>query len=149
MRAESKRARRGRGRRGAAAVEFALILPVLMTLILGCIDFGRFAYSYVAVANAARAGGVSAMMNNFTATTKSTWTTNVATAAKAEMNSQTGYNPANLTVTTTTSQDANGLIRAQVTASYPFNTIVRWNWVGLGLPSSFNVQRQIEVRLIR
>jgi Flp pilus assembly protein TadG len=136
-------------RRGAAAVEFALLLPVMMTLILGCVDFGRFAYYHIAVTNASRAGGVSAMMNNFTSTTKSTWSTNVATAAKAEMNSMTGYTAASLTVTTTTTQDANGLVRAKVNASYPFSTIVKWNWTGLGIPSSFNLQRQVEVRLIR
>jgi Flp pilus assembly protein TadG len=44
-----------RSRRGAAAVEFALILPLLVTLVLACVDFGQFAYNYIAVTNAARA----------------------------------------------------------------------------------------------
>ena len=45
-----------RHRRGVTAVEFALILPLLMTIVLGCVDYGRFAYDYIAVTNAARAG---------------------------------------------------------------------------------------------
>ena len=43
-------------RRGHAAVEFALILPLLVTIIFACIDLGRFAHTYIAVTNAARAG---------------------------------------------------------------------------------------------
>jgi Flp pilus assembly protein TadG len=48
-----------RRRRGAAAAELAMILPLMLILVLGCVDFGRFAYSYIAVTNAARAGAAS------------------------------------------------------------------------------------------
>lgn len=41
---------------GAAAVEFGLALPVLMLILLGAIDFGRFGHAAVTVANAARTG---------------------------------------------------------------------------------------------
>lgn len=37
-------------------VEFALILPILLILILGLFDLGRAVYAYNAVANAARNG---------------------------------------------------------------------------------------------
>src|SRR2546423_13511130 len=43
-------------RHAVAAVELAVLLPVLTTIVLGCVDFGRFAYNYIAVTNAARAG---------------------------------------------------------------------------------------------
>ena len=39
--------------RGQAAVEFALLLPVLMLLCLGAVDFGRLMYGVVTVNNAA------------------------------------------------------------------------------------------------
>jgi Flp pilus assembly protein TadG len=42
--------------RGAAAVEFALVLPILLTLTLGAIDFGWFFYIDQLVTNAAREG---------------------------------------------------------------------------------------------
>src|SRR4051794_2670851 len=54
-----KRGRKGphaRTASGAAVVEMAITLPVLILLILGCIDFGRFACLWIAVTNAARAG---------------------------------------------------------------------------------------------
>lgn len=41
---------------GVAAVEFALVAPVLMLLLLGLIEVGRYAYYSILVSNAARAG---------------------------------------------------------------------------------------------
>jgi len=48
-------ARRDR-QRGAAAVEFALVLPLLLTLVLGSIDWGWFFFIDQLVTNAAREG---------------------------------------------------------------------------------------------
>jgi Flp pilus assembly protein TadG len=42
--------------RGQAVVEFALIVPLLVLLTMGMVDFGRVFYSYEALANAAREG---------------------------------------------------------------------------------------------
>lgn len=42
--------------RGAAAVEFAIILPLLLILVAGIVDFGRLLYAEVMVTNAAREG---------------------------------------------------------------------------------------------
>src|SRR5438874_6230296 len=42
--------------RGQSVVEFALILPVLMTLVLGAIDFGRVMQARVTSESAAKAG---------------------------------------------------------------------------------------------
>ncbi len=41
---------------GAAAVEFALILPLILTLVCGIIDFGRFLNAQITVTQAAREG---------------------------------------------------------------------------------------------
>lgn len=40
--------------RGAVAVEFALILPILVALLLGIMEFGRAYYTQITLANAAR-----------------------------------------------------------------------------------------------
>jgi Flp pilus assembly protein TadG len=148
MRAAVSFQQTGCSRRGAAAVEFALILPLLITLVLGCIDFGRFAYYYIAVTNAARAGASYGIMNNYTSSTYSTWVANITQAARDEIAQQKEPGKT-LSVTVSTSRESTGLRRVQVLASYPFTTIVPWNWTGLAIPSSVNLQRQVEMRLIR
>jgi Flp pilus assembly protein TadG len=45
-----------RSDRGVAAVEFALLLPILLVLTLGAIDWGYFLYVKQRVVNAAREG---------------------------------------------------------------------------------------------
>ena len=45
-----------RGTRGAAIVEFAVVSPLLVLLLVGTIDFGRVFYTAMALTNAARAG---------------------------------------------------------------------------------------------
>lgn len=47
---------RARGDRGAAAVEFALLLPVLLLLLFGIIDFGRALNAQITITQAAREG---------------------------------------------------------------------------------------------
>lgn len=41
---------------GAAAVEFALVLPLLVLLVFGIIDFGRLYYEQITLTDAAREG---------------------------------------------------------------------------------------------
>ena len=45
-----------RDERGAAAVEFALVLPILVVLAFGIIDFGRLLYTYNNLTSAVREG---------------------------------------------------------------------------------------------
>ncbi len=48
--------RRRRDHRGAAAVEFALVMPLLLMLVFGIIDFGLMINEKTVLANAAREG---------------------------------------------------------------------------------------------
>jgi len=146
-------------RPAVAAVELAILLPVLATIVLGCIDFGRFAYYYIAVVNSARAGAAYGMMNNYTTSTLPNWkgddsvdpTTGITQAARDEMAQQIGSgNVSNVTVTVTPSTDSGSSgRRVKVQVTYPFTTIVNWNWFRLGIPSSMTLRGQAEVRLIR
>ena len=45
-----------RCRRGTSAVEFGFLAPILVMLLLGAYDFGRYGLSLMRVASAARAG---------------------------------------------------------------------------------------------
>ena len=54
-----------RGReRGAAAVEFALVLPLLIVLLLGIIDFGLYYYNDLQLTHAARDAARYLSVNN-------------------------------------------------------------------------------------
>lgn len=53
-----------RGGRGQSLVEFALILPVLVILLLGIIDFGMGLRSYISLTNATREGARFAAVGN-------------------------------------------------------------------------------------
>jgi Flp pilus assembly protein TadG len=122
-----------------------MILPVLVTLVMGCVDFGRFAYNYIAVNNAARAGAAYGIMNPYVSSGQAAWQTAVQEAARDEMEQQTGYTRTSLTVTTSTTIEANGLRRVQVDASYPFQTVVTWP----GVPSTVTLRSVVEMRAIR
>lgn len=55
--------------RGASAVEFALVLPLLVLLVFGIIEFGRIYNTYLAVTHAAREGARIASVRNGTGAT--------------------------------------------------------------------------------
>lgn len=55
--------KRGRDSRGQALVEFALILPILVLVMVGIFDVGRLVYAYNTVNNAAREGGRQAIVD--------------------------------------------------------------------------------------
>jgi Flp pilus assembly protein TadG len=69
-----------RDQSGVGAVEFALILPVLLTIIVGGFVFGTAFNNYVVITNAAQAGTFQLMVSRGTSTPL-TGTTNAVYAA--------------------------------------------------------------------
>lgn len=59
-----KEARRGRGRRGQALTEFALVVPLLLLMVLGVMEFGRAWGQSQVVTDAARQGARMAAVLN-------------------------------------------------------------------------------------
>jgi Flp pilus assembly protein TadG len=49
--------------RGQSLVEFALVFPIFMLLLVGMIDFGMGLYQYMTVINGARVGARAAVLN--------------------------------------------------------------------------------------
>jgi Flp pilus assembly protein TadG len=68
---------RAKGEAGQALVETALLLPLLITVLIGAAEMARVAYAAIEVANAARAGAQYGAQSGFTAAD----TTGIATAA--------------------------------------------------------------------
>jgi Flp pilus assembly protein TadG len=64
--------RRARGEDGAAAVEFALLLPVLLIILFGIIDFGRMYNTQITLTQAAREGVRQLALGNITDPTSAT-----------------------------------------------------------------------------
>ena len=82
--------------RGAVAAEFALLLPVLLTILFGTIEFGMIMYSRELITNASREGaraGIIQVSPKLTSGQITTIATNYLTG--------TGINPADVTITVT------------------------------------------------
>jgi Flp pilus assembly protein TadG len=93
--------------RGAVAVEFALLLPVLLLLIFGVIDFGRALNAQVTLAQAAREGARLAALNQ----------ANVVGRTQA---AATGLSNVSVTVVTSCPPGAGPGVNATVRVSYSF-----------------------------
>lgn len=97
LRDHKRRVSRHDSRRASALIEFAIVLPLLLLVGLGCADFGRFAYEYCAVSNAAEEGATFGALNPIAKYGNSTsaWTAEAQAAAVAEHSNLT-----NATITT-------------------------------------------------
>ncbi|HKB06509.1 MAG TPA: TadE family protein [Gemmataceae bacterium] len=145
-RKSNPRGPRAARREGASAVELAIVLPVLVLLAFGSVDFGRFAYHHIAVTNAARAGAEHAIMNPYTSAQEAAWASKVQQTARDEMVNQVGGNPSLLTTTTTVAIEQGGFRRVRVEATYSsFQTIVSWP----GIPKTVPLRAAVVMRAIR
>lgn len=130
---------RGRGDRAQSMVEFALVAPFLIILMLGVIDYGRVYFAYVSVTNGARTGADFASGS----LTNAADITGIQNAALAETLELVNTSPTNPQVSVQTSTDSQGRLYADVTMQYTFTTIFPWP----GLPSSMDVVRTVRSRV--
>lgn len=65
-----RRKKRLKGEKGQAMVEFALILPILLLIICGIIDFGWMFYNQLSIDNACREGARYAVVHSDVAKTQ-------------------------------------------------------------------------------
>ncbi len=142
---------------GVALIEFAFVVPVLILLLLGLVEIGRFAYYSIVVGNAARAGVQYGAQTLATAQDS----TGMANAAKNDGQN----NIANLTASpapthfcqcwdgTTATSDAtcsptcatgHRVVYVQVTTSGTFSPLFNYP----KLPSSFSVSSTATMRVI-
>lgn len=116
------------GRCGTTALELVCVLPVLIGLVLGATDFGRFAQFTNVLSNSARIGAEYGATHRRTVLNAGNWEQRIIDAVTAEAAHLPDFNADRLEVTVNTSQD-DGLLLVEVEAVYPFETIV--NWPGL------------------
>jgi Flp pilus assembly protein TadG len=108
--------RKTRSDRGAAAVEFALVLPVLLVLVLGIVEFGRIYNVQISVTNAAREGARVMAIENKPAVARA-----AAVAAAPSVNPAIAT--ANVNVTPASCVDG---ATATVTITYHVDLITGW-----------------------
>ena len=98
--------------RGSVAVEFALLLPVLLLIIFGVIDFGRAINAQITLTQAAREGARLASLGYSTS----------AVQSRAQ-SAATGLSPVTVTVLAACPAGAGIGVDARVQASYVFSFI--------------------------
>lgn len=146
---------------GVALVEFALALPLLMMLLVGIIEYGRYTYFSIEIANAAHAG---AQYGSQTATTgaDTTGMKNAAiadgqnaifplTASAVAANAVCGCWNGTTESTPTAAQcgtctTGRPVTYAQVTVTGTISPM--FNYSMLGLPSSWTVAKTATIRVL-
>jgi Flp pilus assembly protein TadG len=105
-----------RNERGQTAVEFALVAPILIVLVLAIIQVGVAFHDYVTITDAARAGARKAIVARLSGG-------NLTDAQQAVRNSASGLNQAKLGVSVTDPTDPTWKTSGSlivVTATYPY-----------------------------
>jgi Flp pilus assembly protein TadG len=139
--------RRWRSRSGTAAVELAVVLPILAFLFVVAIDYCRIFYYALALENCARNGA-------YYASGAQTFTT-YTSAPDAITQDANDFNPdldpnKNMTVMysatpggpyTSSTPIANGYV--QVTVNWQFNSVTNFP----GLPATVNLTRSVEMQM--
>lgn len=149
-----------RSQSGQQLVEIALLTPVMLLLLVGLIELGRFAFLSIVVANAARAGAAFGSQG----LVQSVDTADIEASSDNDFQNN-GQNVSKLTVSsstscgcdsagTVTSQSCNGngagtcgtghwVVMVSVTASGTFNSLFGYP----GLPKSISVSRTSTMRV--
>jgi Flp pilus assembly protein TadG len=107
-------------RSAAAAVELALLLPVLTLLLVITVDFARLYYHYMTITNCARNGAVWMCDPVAQATSKYP---SVDAAARADA---TNLDPSKLSVSSRSGTDASTNPYVEVTVTYQFPLITSY-----------------------
>lgn len=141
----SRAAVRARCHVGAAATEFAIVCPLVLLLALGCADFGRIAYYYEVVANAAQTGAETGATQQFTDYTHASWENRIKEAVLNELENIPQFDASKLSYNLVTTTDSDGIALISIDVSYPFRTAVTWP----GLPAATQLHKHIAFRQFR
>ena len=125
---------------GQSAMEFALLAPILLILMLGVVDFGRVYFAYISVTNGARNGAHFASQGTGAAADID----GIRAAAIVETSDLLNTSETNPDVSVATGTDSQGRLYADVTMTYTFSSIFPWP----GLPSSIDVDRTVRARVL-
>jgi Flp pilus assembly protein TadG len=139
-------------RKGAQAVELAVLLPFLCFMFVLAVDWARIFYYSITVTNCARNGALYLACQQSAKTTSSPYTdsglVNLYVNAPSPVTAAATADAPNLsptpTVTSDTGSDSYGAY-VEVTVSYPFQTVTGFSLPFFSVPSSTNVTRTCRI----
>ena len=134
-----------KSRQGAALIEMALVLPILVVIVLICVDLGRFASVYTAVTNAAREGANFGGTHPFTSNTYARWRERVEETASDEMDDVPSFDQDSFSVSEPELIASNKRSRVRVEVTYTFRPAIVWPV----LPKQMVITRHAEMPVIR
>jgi Flp pilus assembly protein TadG len=136
---------------GSALIEAAAVLPILIVLLLGTMDFGRVFYTAMTVTHAARAGAQYGIQTS-AKSSDSTGMQNAATVAASDVSGFSAkatryckcWSGATETAMASCSSLCGGTVRiyVQVIGSATFSTMVNYP----GIPASVRIWRTARMR---
>ena len=126
-----------RSESGASAVEFALILPVLMMILFGIIEFGIALYQQSILTNASREGARLGIVQAVPAITTGQINATIDTYLTAA-----GITPGNVTRTIVSTGVTGTPVRVTLTLPYTFVTLPGFT----GMTPTINLQAWTEMR---
>ena len=133
---------RSRRRTGAAAVELAMVLPLILTLLLGIWEVGRLVEIQQLLSNAAREAGRQAATGQLTNTQVKQVATNYLSVAGLPTGNVV-VNVDDLTSPGTDVSKAQYMDQLQVQVSIPFND-VRWCLLSIATNASTTLNAQVQ-----
>ena len=131
--------------RGTAALEFVIVLPVLMVIVVGAADLSRMLHYKNVLTNAARTGAAYGATHAVSDYTYDEWVDRVEARALEEAVNLPDYNSRLIDVAVTTFDDADGSQRVQVETAYPFELLIHWP----GWPKQLTLRHSVCMRRYR
>jgi Flp pilus assembly protein TadG len=119
-------------------VELALILPVVIALALGTVDLGRVAHYENVLSNAARVGADYGATHRLYSFNRAQWESRIIARVQEEAAHLSHFDAARLQVVVETFTQADGTLRVEVEAAYPFEMTVDWP----GLPGDIDLRHR-------
>lgn len=142
------------GERGTALAEMVVVMPLLLTMLIGFVELGRYADYSIRVANAARAGAQYAAQNLDTAadvagitaaaTADTASASNVSISASTFCTCADGSADANCVVATCSANHR--IVYAQVQSTGSLRALFGYSGLPAGL-GSFSITRQAVMRV--
>lgn len=121
-------------RRAATAVETAIVLPILMTLAFGAVDFGRVMGLSAELSNAVWVGAEYGATHRPTTLAYSSWLSGCQDAVLNELSDSNDFSIGQVAVTVNLLTDSSGNQQVEVTATYLFKTVVDWPYLPTRVP---------------